>query len=102
VEPSGAPLGPLTQELIDEAIADVTGVGHADPVELHDRPLVARGLTLDADQAGDAPALLVDVHEVIGPERTERQAEEAEDADGRATHRQAERSSTRVVGLAQA
>ena len=102
MEPGGAALGALAQELVDEAVADVAGVGQADGIELHDRPFVAGRLALDADQAGDPAVLLVDVHQVVRTERAERQPEEAEHPDRRAAHRQAERSGRGAVRLAQA
>ena len=51
VEPGGAALRALAQDLLDEPVADVAGVGDPDRVELHDRPLVADRLALDADEA---------------------------------------------------
>ena len=84
VEAGGPALRALAQELLDEPVADVAGVGQPDGIELHDRPLVAERLALDADEAGDPPVLLVDVHEVVRAERAERQAEQAEHADRRA------------------
>ena len=101
VEPCGPALGALAQELLDEPIADVAGIGHPDGVELHDRPLVADRLALDADEAGDPAVLLVDVHEVVRAERAQRQAEQAEDPDRRAGQRQAQRAGVGAVGLAQ-
>ena len=101
VEPGGATLRPFAQELLDEAVADVAGIGQADRIELHDGPLVAGRLALDADQAGDAVGAFVHVHQVVGPERAERQAEQAEDADRRAADRQPERARGRRVRLAQ-
>jgi hypothetical protein len=77
VEAARAALGALANELLDEAVADLPGVGHADRVELHDRPLVARRIALDPDQAGDAPVLLVDVHHVVRTEGAEWQPEQA-------------------------
>jgi hypothetical protein len=101
VEPGGAPLGPLAQELLDEAVADIARVGHPDGIELDDGPLVTDGLALDADEPRDPALLLVDVHQVVGPEGAQRQAEQAEHADRRAADRQAERTGVRTVRLAQ-
>ena len=56
-------------------------VAVVDRVELDDRPLVAQAFALDARQAGQAAALLVDVQQVCRQEGAERQPEEAEDAD---------------------
>ena len=66
-----------------------------DRVELHDRPLVADRLALDADEARDPALLLVDVHQVVRPEGTERQPEQAEHADRRPVDRQPERTRAR-------
>ena len=86
---------------MDEPEADVAGLAGADPVELDDRPLVADRVALDADQAGEAALLLVDVHQVVRPERAERQPEQAEHADRRAADRQPERARRGFVVLAQ-
>ena len=101
VEARRCPLGALAQEVLDEPVADVPGVGHADRVELHDRPFVADGLALDPDQAGDPALLLVHEQQVVRPEGAERQAEEREDTDRRAVDRQAERPRVDAVRLAQ-
>ena len=55
-------------------------------------PLVAVAVALDPEQAGDPAVVLVDVQQVVGLERAERQPEQAEHADPRAAHRQAERA----------
>ncbi len=101
VEAGGGALRALAQELLDEPVADLAGVGHPDGIELDDRPLVADRLALDADEPGDPALLLVDEHQVVRPERAERQAEQAEHADRRAVDRQAERARVRPVRLAQ-
>ena len=92
VEPGGTALGALAQQELDEPIADVAGVGHAHRIELHDRPLVTHRFALDPDEPGDVALLLVDVHQVVWPERAERQPEQAEHADRRPVDRQAEGS----------
>ena len=101
VEAGGGAFGALAQELLDEPVADLAGVGHPDRIELHDRPLVADRLALDPDEPGDPALLLVDEHQVVRAEGAERQAEQAEDADRRAVDRQPERARVGAVGLAQ-
>ena len=92
VEPRGRSLGAFAQQLLDQPVADVAGIGQPDRIEFHDRPLVAGRLALDAQEPGEAAGVLVDVHEVVRLEGTERQAEQAEHADRRAADRQAERA----------
>src|SRR3954451_18657001 len=101
MEPRRAALRALAQQLVHEAVADVTGVREADRIELHDGPLVPRGLALDPDEPGDPAVLLVDVHEVVRAERPEREPEEAEDADRRPADGQPQRPGGSAVGLAQ-
>ena len=91
----------VAQTGLDQAVADVAGVHQPHGVELDDRPLVALAVPLDADEAAQVAVLLVDVQPVVGPEGAERQAEEGEDADGRACQREAQRAGARVVGLRQ-
>ncbi len=102
VEACRPALGTLAKHLLHHSIADVAGVAHADRIELHDRPLVADGLAFHPDQAGDVALLVVDVHQVVGPEGPQWQPEQAEDPDRRTVDRQTERSRVGGVGLAQA
>ena len=94
--------GDVAQAGLDEAIADVARVAEADGVELHDRPLVAMAVALDADETAQVAVLLVDVEAVVRPECPEREPEEREDADGRAGEREPERAGARVRRLGQA
>ncbi len=98
VEAHRAALGAVTQEVLHEAEADVAGVGQADGVQLHDRPLVALGVALGPQQAGQAALVLVDVELVLRPQRPEGHAEQGEDADRVAADRQAERAHRGLVG----
>ena len=98
MEAHGAALGPVTQEVLHEAEADVAGVGQPDGVELHDRPLVALGVALGPQQAGQAALILVHVELVLRPQRPEGHAEQGEDADGVAGDRQAEGTHGGLVG----
>ena len=82
----------VAQAGLDQAVADVAGVAEPDGVELHDRPLVAVAVALDAEEPAEMAVALVDVEQVVRAEGAERQAEEGEDADRRAGDRQAERA----------
>ncbi len=101
VEADCSPAGAVAKEMLDEAVADVAGLGVPDRVELDDRPLVAMALTLDPQQPAEPALSLVNVHEVVRAERPERQPEEAEHPDRRTAHRQAERAGQGTVVLAQ-
>src|SRR5207245_2567681 len=57
VESPRATLRGLAEDLVDELEPDVAGLAGADAVELDDRPLVANGIPLDADQAGPPTGL---------------------------------------------
>ncbi len=92
----------IAEARLDQAVADVAGVAEPDRVELHDRPLVAVAVALDAEEPREVAVALVDVQEVVRAEGTERQAEEGEDADGRTRDRKAERAGARVLGLGEA
>src|SRR5262245_7448092 len=102
VEPGGRALGPFAEQLLDEPVADVAGIDQPHRIELHDRPLVAHGLALDADETSDPALVLVDEHQVVRAKRAEREAEQAEHADRWSVDWQAERSRVRPIRLAQA
>ena len=70
--------GAVAEQVLDEPVADVAGVGVVDRVQLDDRPLVAMRLALHAQQAREPARLLVDVEQVVRPERAERAAEQIE------------------------
>ena len=64
MEAQAAALACVSQHALDEAVADVAGESLVDRVELDDRPFVAQALVLDARQAADLAALLVDEQQV--------------------------------------
>ena len=102
VEAGRAALGALAQELLDEPVADVAGVGHPDRVELDDRPLVADGSRAPRGRgrrSGRPPRRRT--CRSFGRKAPERQPEQAEHADRRAVDRQPERARVGAVGLAQ-
>jgi hypothetical protein len=84
MEPAGAALRRLADELLDEPVPYVAGIRRADGIELDDRPLVAEGFALDPDEPGEVAVLLVDEQEVVRSEGAQREPEQAEDADRRA------------------
>ena len=91
----------VADEMLDELVADIAGVGCTDPVELHDRPLVAEAVALHPQQAREPACLLVDVQQVVWPEGSQRQAEQAEHPDRGPADRQPKRSRIDALGLAQ-
>ena len=92
VEARGTAARAVAQEVLDHAVADVAGGTVVDRVELDDGPLVAVGVALDASQPGQPAALVIDVHLVVGLERAQGHAEEAEDRDVAGGHGQAQRA----------
>ena len=99
MEANGAALGPVAQQVLDQAEARVAGVAGADGVELDDRPLVARRVAFHPKEAGQAALVLVDEEQVVRPERSERQPEQAEDSDPWPADRQPERARVDVLLL---
>jgi hypothetical protein len=90
----------VAQQVLNEAEANVAGLGLADGIELDDRPVIAVALALDPQQTGEPAVVLEHVQQVVGAEGAERKPEEAEHADRRAAYRQAQRSRRLAVVLA--
>ena len=81
MEADRAAPGAIPEQVLDEPVTDVAGLGRRDSVQLHDRPLVAVAFALYPEQAREPARLLVDIEQVVRPERAERQPEQVEHAD---------------------
>ena len=89
-------LSPVAEQVLEQLQADIAGLAVVHGVELDDGPLVAVRVPLHSGQPHQAMLIFVDVELVVGLEGSQRHAEEAEDADGVSTHRQAQRTDPRV------